>query len=329
MKKVKVAIISGGPSSEHEVSVNSAKNVINNLSHRNFDILDIKISKEGIWVDQKTLNEHSEAEAIEFLKKSNVNLVFIILHGEYGEDGTIQKLFESHGLRYTGSNSVVSKIAMDKVDSSQILTAAKMNVPPFVSLNHEEWILSPDKYIREALKSFSLPLVVKPTDRGSSVGTTIVFNEETIQDAIELAFKSSNNVMIQKYIKGRELTCAVVENGDQDIALMPTEIIPNNEISFFDYKAKYVPGASLEVTPPNLSKKMIKEIQDAALLAHAAIGCRHISRADFILSEGTLYILELNTIPGLTETSLLPKGAKASGIEFPLLLEIIIEAALK
>jgi D-alanine-D-alanine ligase len=172
--------------------------------------------------------------------------------------------------------------------------------------------------------------VIKPVDRGSSVGVSIVEKKEHAREALKNAFIFSKNVMVQEYICGRELTCAVIEGkGGKPKALIPTEIMPSASHSFFDYKAKYERGASVEVTPPDLPKKTIEHIRQTAIKVHEKIGCSHISRVDFILKNDELYVLEINTIPGMTETSLVPQGAKAYGIEFPLLLEIIIEAALR
>jgi D-alanine-D-alanine ligase len=330
MKKIKVAILSGGPSSEHEVSLKSAENVMNILQDSRFELLNIKISKESVWIDVASKKQFTEKEGIAYLKENKVDLVFIVLHGEYGEDGTVQRLLEEEGLKFTGSNFAASSLAMDKVASAKVFEEASLNTPSFISVNVEEWEAGADKFIDSAVRAFSLPLVVKPTDRGSSVGTAIVEDPNVLRKAVEEAFKISNNVMIQKFIKGRELTCAVIEdkNGDE-IALVPTEILPGEDYKFFDYSAKYVSGASVELTPPNLSKKLIQEIQNQAVIAHKSLGCSHVSRADFILADDTLYILEVNTIPGLTETSLLPQGAKAMGIELSTLMEIIIEAALR
>ncbi len=329
-KKIKIAVISGGPSSEHEVSLKSAKNVIKALDLTKFEILSIRISKDGLWFDEvKNLNL-SEKEGLLHLKKEKVDIVFITIHGEYGEDGTIQELLEKHKIKYTGSNSNVSKVAMDKVSSSKILTDANLNVPSFISINKHDYDLEKNKYIEIAIEAFNFPLVVKPTDRGSSVGIKIVLNKNELEPAILGAFKYSKNIMIQEFIKGRELTCAVLEgkNGE-DIPLIPTEIVPDSNYDFFNYDAKYLPGASIEITPPDLSKKMILDIQNAAIKAHTGIGCTGISRSDFILKDKVLYILEINTIPGMTETSLLPQGAAALGIEFSILIETIIESALR
>lgn len=330
MKKIKIAVLSGGPSSEHEVSLKSAQNIIRNLDSDKFDILDIKISKDGIWIDQATAQEHTEEDGLKYLEENHVDLVFIIIHGEYGEDGTIQKLLETRGLKFVGSGSHPSSVAMDKVASSRILSDSKLNVPSYISINIEEWKDSSEKFITAVVDAFSFPVVVKPVDRGSSVGITIVAKQDDLESALTQSFEYSNNVMAQEFIKGREFTCAVIEGANGEVTpLVPTEILFDRNHDFFDYSAKYVPGASIEVTPPNLPAEKISEIQRSAVRAHVSLNCSHISRSDFLLADDVLYILEVNTLPGMTETSLLPQGAEAAGIAFPMLLEILIEAALR
>lgn len=330
MKKIKVAVLSGGPSSEHEVSLNSAKNVLKALDLNKFKILDIKISKDNIWLDSSTNKSLSEKEGLKYLREQKVDLVFIIIHGEYGEDGTLQKLLEDEGIKYTGSSSEASKLAMDKVASSKILTDVNLLVPTYISINKEDWQKESQRHIDLALSGFGLPLVVKPTDRGSSVGTHIINENSQIITTVDDAFQFSENVMLQEFIRGREITCAVIEGKKgEDLPLIPTEIIPDTKHDFFNYVAKYEKGESIELTPPDLPDEMIKKIQISAIKAHASIGCTGISRSDFILADNNLYILEINTIPGMTETSLVPQGAKALGIEFSILVETIIESALK
>lgn len=330
-KKIKIAVLSGGPSQEHEVSLKSAECVIQNLDNTKFEIIHIKISKEGIWVDQVSKVELEGVSAIEYLKNKSIDLVFIVMHGEFGEDGEVQKLLEAAGIKYTGSNSKASANAIDKVISSKILGCSGLNVPPFVWTNKEDYLNDREKFLKTILETFSLPVVIKPTDRGSSVGIAIVRTKNALEKAILEAFKFSNNVMAQNFVKGRELTCAVIESkNDELIPLVPTEILPNKNYEFFDYEAKYKSGATIEITPPNLSEKIINKVQEEAIKAHKALGCSHLSRTDFILDKNnTLYTLEVNTIPGMTSTSLIPQGARAKGISFPVLLEMIIESALR
>lgn len=260
-------------------------------------------------------------------------IAFIAMHGSYGEDGTIQGMLELAGMPYTGSGILASALAMDKVKSAEIFRAHGILTPKFVAFEKSDW-----KKYRSAVKKqigrLSYPLIMKPRDQGSSVGVSIVKSAAQLEKAVGIAFKYSNRAMAQQYIRGKEVTCAVIDRGVplSAIALQPTEIIPKNS-AFFDYRAKYTPGASQEITPPHLPKSVIKKIQRTALAAHTALGCSGMSRTDMILENPKskvqspkLYVLEVNTIPGMTETSLLPQAAKACGIEFPELLERIIEA---
>lgn len=257
------------------------------------------------------------------------------MHGPYGEDGTVQALLEIAGIPYTGSGVLASALAMDKVKSAEIFKSHRILTPSYVAFNKREWSKKKNG-LRNAVKKLGYPVVVKPQDQGSSVGITIVPSETKLTSAVSTAFKYSSRAMAQKYIRGREVTCAVVDKGivGTEMPLMPTEIIPKTS-KFFDYHAKYTPGASEEITPPNLPKLLIKKIQKTALVCHKALGCSGMSRTDMILTnskvksqKSKLYVLEVNTIPGMTETSLLPQAAKACGISFPNLLERIIDAGI-
>lgn len=303
MKKIRIAVLMGGPSAEHEISLKSGRMVLKFLDKNKYAARPIIISKNGRW--PITLPK---------LKKS-FDVAFIAMHGEYGEDGTIQSILEKYKIPYTGSPAKASRLGMDKIKSLILFKKAGLNIPP---------------------RTKKMPLVVKPADRGSSVGTSIVKNIDDLPRAIKSAKKYSPKILIEKYIEGREITCGVIEKNGRLIALPSTEIIPKTN-TFFDYHAKYTPGASLEITPaPNLMKKTIRGIQTAALKAHQAIGARGFSRTDMIIEKSKgksqkskIYVLEINTIPGLTKMSLLPQEAKTAGISFSTLLDIIIESALK
>jgi D-alanine-D-alanine ligase len=183
--------------------------------------------------------------------------------------------------------------------------------------------------VSQNIIKFKIPAVIKPNNGGSSVGVSIVKSKKEFQSEVKKALQVNDSVMVQQFIEGREFTCGILENNEGiPFALPPTEIIPKAS-KFFDYKAKYKIGGSLEVTPANLSKAMTKKIQSLALNAHVALGCRGISRSDFILKGSTFYILETNTIPGMTETSLLPQAAKAAGISFSEMLDLIISSGLQ
>ena len=301
-QKLRVAVLMGGPSAEHEISLKTGEMVLKNLNPEKYEAQPIVIDKEGSW----------PLDPARF--KNSFDVAFLAMHGEYGEDGTVQKILEKMKMPYTGSNSKASHLGMDKEQSLKIFQKKGLAVADFVT-------------DLKKMNKVGLPMVIKPLDRGSSVGISIVHNFSEVVPAVKEARKYSNKVMAQKYIKGREFTCGVINMGKNTVPLLPTEIIPI-ERAFFDYHAKYTPGSSKEITPPRLSRKKVEELQNLALQAHKAIGARGLSRTDFILGQdGNFYVLEINTLPGMTETSLLPQAAQAVGISFPELLDIIIENA--
>lgn len=310
--KLRVAVLMGGPSAEHDISLKTGKMVLENLDREKYAAKSVQISKTGKW-------PVSPAKI-----KKEFDLAFIAMHGEYGEDGTVQKILDKYKIRYTGSGAKASALGMDKAKSSLIFKKSGLNIPAFDLI-----------HVGKNFKlSVDLPVVVKPNDRGSSVGISVVEKFTDLMPAIAKASEYSPNVVIQKYIKGREFTCGVLNINGKPKPFLPTEIIPRSR--FFDYKAKYEIGGSQEITPPRLFKSEIKKIQQIALRAHKAIGARGFSRTDVILEENPksknqnpkFYVLEINTLPGMTETSLLPQAAKAGGIDFPKLLDLIIESAL-
>jgi len=309
--KTRVAVLMGGPSSEHEVSLKTGAMVLKNLAPQKFTAFPVKIEKDGAW-----------PITIEELKEKT-DMAFIALHGTYGEDGQIQSLLETFGIPYTGSGPEASALAMNKAKTASLLRKNGLLVPSSLTVD------SKDPYIEWAVnKNFKYPIVIKPIDQGSSVGVSIVNLPQKLNQALKGAFQHSDWIMAQNYIPGREVTCGVLEINCVPIPLLPTEIIPKIS-EFFDYYAKYNSSGSTEITPPNLPPKTIKNIQMLALKAHKILGCSGMSRTDIILDKnGNLYVLELNTIPGMTETSLLPQQAAKMGIGFPQLLEIIIKNAI-
>jgi D-alanine-D-alanine ligase len=273
----------------------------------------VHISKDGVWeIDPLSL-------------RNACDIVFIAMHGEYGEDGVVQGLLEAVHIPYTGSGVLASALGMDKYLSLQIFQHAGLLVPKTI-------LVEPHSYDSDRIEDMlGLPLVVKPRGCGSSVGVSIVRSLEQLPSAIINAGRFHPGVLVQQYIEGTEVTCGVVDRGTTEsaIPLVPTEIIPQTS-EFFDYEAKYTPGASREITPPRLPQEVQKQIQGAALVAHKVLGCRGISRSDFIVDrEGKLWILEINTLPGLTKTSLVPQEAEAMGISFEDLLDMIIEAGFQ
>ena len=318
-KKIRVGVLMGGPSAEHEVSLNSGAQVLKNLDRKKYWPIPVKISKAGKW-----FLDGQPAHYLDVLKK--IDLAFLALHGEFGEDGTLQGLMDFHKVRYTGSGMAASALAMDKLKSRELFHLAGLVTPKSV-------LISPEGVHYDTIMYHSglkFPGMIKPRSRGSSVGMMPAKNKKELAVAIRLARKFDKDVLIEEYIRGTEVTCGVLEyfNGQKYFALPLTEIIPVKQ-KFFDYKAKYTPGASQEITPARISAKETKIVQEASIKAHRLLGCAGYSRADFILQNGKAYLLEINTLPGMTSTSLLPQGAAAAGLTFSLLLDKIIDSSLR
>ena len=316
--KLKIAVLMGGPSTEHEVSLNTGKEILANLDKAKYLPTSIVIAKDGTW-------------PLRFDKLNSYDVVFIAMHGKYGEDGTAQGLLDAIEMPYTGSGVLASALGMDKPRSLALFREAGILVPDFEVVRKNDSQKNQHATLAKWVRRFSLPLVVKPADHGSSVGVTIVKKKEHIARGIQEAGKYSDEIVIQKFIRGRELTCGVIELPRKKLqALPPIEIVPRLG-AFYDYKSKYMNGGSEHMIPPrDMSVRTIKNIQASALLAHNVIGAAGMSRTDFILTpDGKLYILEINTIPGMTSTSLLPQAAAAAGIPFPKLLDLILRSALR
>jgi D-alanine-D-alanine ligase len=321
MKKIKIAVLMGGKSSEHEVSLITGKNVIKNLDPAKYEVVPIKITKENKWIRQD-----KEMDTEEALKE--IDVVFNALHGEYGEDGIIQGILEFLGVPYTGSGVLASALGMNKAKSRALFRLHGLLTPPNALLNKKTWLEQP-KIIEEIIEQTKLPAVVKPVCLGSSVGVSIVKKKEDFHPAFKKAFGQTDEIILEDYIDGREVTCGILENfqGEKYFALPVTEIIPPDG-HFFDYEVKYN-GQTREITPAEINPDLTQKVQAIAKKAHQILGCRHYSRTDMIINNQGIYILEVNTLPGLTEASLLPQSAKAAGLEFPQLLEHLINLALK
>ncbi|HUD44651.1 MAG TPA: D-alanine--D-alanine ligase family protein [Patescibacteria group bacterium] len=308
IKKLKVAILFGGKSAEHEVSIQSAKNVYNALDKNKYDIVMIGINRDGQW-------------EIDDIKKFDV--IFPVLHGPFGEDGTIQGLLKTINLPFVGSDVLGSAIGMDKDVAKRLLKETKIPVVPFLTFAKSSKIS-----FEQIVKKFGLPFFVKPANLGSSVGISKVHSENEFKQAIIKAFSYDNKILIEQYIKGREIECSVLGN-DDPIASIPGEIIPSHE--FYDYAAKYLDenGAMLKI-PAELSQEIIKTIQKLAIKTFKTLCLQGMARVDFFLSQkNKLYVNEVNTIPGFTNISMYPKLWEASGMPQKQLLDRLIELALE
>lgn len=307
MEKLRVALISGGWSREREISLKSGESVYNALDKDKYEVRKYDPSKDLIKLIQDS---------------KNIDLVLLFLHGKRGEDGSIQGLLDLLNLPYVGSGVLASALAMNKAVSKELFRSAGLKVPQEMLLFRNQNI-NPDKIFSDLGK----PAVIKPVAEGSSIGLKICNTEEEIVEAIKDAFAISSDAMAEEYVKGREVSCAVLGNRDPE-ALPVIEIIPRKEYQFFSYTAKYVPGASEEICPAPLSSDVFKKVQDCAIKAHCLLGCRNFSRADMIVTAQDVYVLETNTIPGMTENSLFPLAARTAGISFPSLMDRLIELAL-
>jgi len=346
--KLNIAVLMGGPSLEHKISIDSGINVLKHLDKSRYNILPVIIDRKTKWqfapayfserISNQLVQKIIKAEnslffngqaAVNHLVKKRPDVVFLALHGEYGEDGTIQKLLGTAGLNYTGSNLLASALGMDKPKSLAIFKKHRLPVPNFIVCDTNQWPDQKDKILRQLSKYFKYPLVIKPSNRGSSLGVSIATNLTDLNKSIAHAFDASDTIMLQQHIKGREITCAVLDQGPETLALPPTEIIPLNN-SFFNYQAKYQPKSSKEITPANLSCEVTTAVQNIAIRCHHLLNCRGLSRTDLIIEgRNQIYILEINTLPGLTKTSLAPQAAAVAGISFSQLLDKIIANAIK
>jgi D-alanine-D-alanine ligase len=302
----RVAVLLGGRSAEREVSLNSGAQVAAALAECGYDVTTIDTGEAGF---------------IGAIERAEPDVVFVALHGRFGEDGTVQGMLELLDLTYVGSGVLASALAMNKVMTKHIYAAAGLSTPAYEVVRHGE------PYDIDALTAALGPkTVVKPANEGSSVGMTIVSHPEQLAEAIELAFRHDPLVLVERFEEGVEVTVGVIGN-DQPTALPTLEIVPVN--AFYDYESKYVPGMSRHIIPAGVSDAARDECQRLAVEAHRALGCSGMSRSDTIVTrDGRVFLLETNTIPGMTKTSLLPDAAAAAGIAFPELCRRLVGLAV-
>lgn len=308
-QKLRIALIAGGVSGEREVSLSGAAGV-----------------SEALDPEKFIVNRYDPATDLARLAADapQLDFAFILLHGLYGEDGTMQGFLDLLGVPYQGSGVLGSAIAMDKNLAKELY---QLNGLPVV-----DWqiIGTGDEVNAENLVArFGLPVVIKPVREGSSLGLTLAQTREQLMAGIDKAQSHGSRIMIEKYISGSELTVAVL--GNNELQPLPViEIVPGKEFAFFDYDAKYKAGASEEICPARISDELTVQVQKYGVAAHKALRLRGYSRTDIMLSkEGSLYLLETNTIPGMTPTSLLPQAAAEHGLAFPEFLEKLIELGMQ
>ena len=353
-KKIKVGILFGGKSAEHEVSLQSAKNVADAIDKGKYDIVLIGIDKNGKWhlntdTSKFLLNSHNpklialnkeNAKSVALIPQSNsflslensvintsntekIDVIFPILHGPFGEDGTVQGLLKLAGVPFVGAGVLGSAVGMDKDVMKRLLRDAQIPIGKFLTA-HEGEKLS----FKTVAKTLGLPFFVKPANMGSSVGVSKVSKQSQFTIAVKEAFAFDQKILLEENISGREIECSVLGN-ENPIASLPGEIIVHNE--FYSYEAKYIDehGASLAI-PAKLSKAEIKKVQKLAIATFKTLSCEGLGRVDFFLKKnGEFIVNEINTIPGFTSVSMYPKLWEASGIPYTKLIDILIQLALE
>jgi len=302
--KQRICVLKGGISAEREISLKTGEAVEKGLKEAGYRTFSLDSKDRSFFYR---------------LVEEKPDLVFIALHGAYGEDGTIQGWLELAGITYTGSGVLASALAMDKANSKRILMSQDVPVPPFQMVGRAS---------EDSVNSqFSLPWVVKPVRGGSTLGVSLVKEKEELKGALKQAFHyDSCGAVIEEYIQGKEITVGIID--DPEPRVLPIiEILPKNEL--YDYKAKYTNGFCEFVVPARLERSEYLRVQEVALRVYRNLGCRDFARVDMIMRDGNPYLLEVNTIPGLTEKSLLPRAAQAEGTSFPALVEKIVKSALR
>ncbi|MBI5020131.1 MAG: D-alanine--D-alanine ligase [Ignavibacteriales bacterium] len=351
--KIRVGVIFGGRSAEHEVSLVSAASIISALDKKKYDIVEIGITKEGKWFSGSGLLDRMKKKSIYYdeisrfispdpmlsspllidgqqrpLTKNDLDVIFPVIHGTFGEDGTIQGLLEFSGIPYVGAGVLGSAVGMDKVITKQLCENAGIPVAPYIWFLESEYKKNPKNIIDLIEQKIKYPCFVKPANSGSSVGISKSKSRKSLVDAIKIALGYDRKILIEKSIENaREIEVSLIGNENPE-ASVPGEIISSNE--FYDYDAKYIDGKSESVIPAKLFNPIIKKIREYALLGFRSIDCAGMARVDFLVTKKTnkIYFNEINTIPGFTSISMYPKLWEASGLPYHGLLDKLIRLAM-
>lgn len=302
----KVGVLAGGPSNEREISLRSGRAVHGALIQEGID---------AIFLDVRD-------DLCDIIKNNNIDIAFIVLHGRFGEDGTVQKMLEDAHIPYTGSGPEASRFALDKIASKDIFIKNGISVPRHIALKRSAFLADPCGSAKDTAK-LGLPLVVKPQWEGSSIGLSVVRDLKSLPEALDKAFEYGENALIEEFIEGRELTVGILD----DEPLPVIEIVTKNKV--YDYTAKYSDPETQYLVPAPIERSEFLKAQEMGRRSHAALGCRSFSRIDMMMDgTGNIFVLEANTIPGMTERSLLPKAAQAQGLGFGKLCIKLLENAL-
>lgn len=335
---MQIVLLCGGISPERDISLASGKNVASALRSKGYEVTIVdpaygskqpdeeEILSFSIKTEAPTTNNRERTSQRNYIEAvtngipDDAGLAFVVLHGTWGEDGKIQALLEFKGIPYTGSGVLASALAMDKLVSKQIFSECDIPTPPWITVRKS---FDPAGIKRQIEQKFGYPVVVKPVNQGSTVGMAIVQDESRLDNAITTALRFSDTIIIEMYVSGKEITVSIL-NGE---ALPIIEICPKE--GYYDYKNKYTPGMTDYLVPAPLDENIAKKVRDLSVKAFTVLGCKGFGRIDFRLNNaGEAYCLEANTIPGMTNTSLVPKAARAVGIEFDELCDRIVKYAL-
>ncbi len=349
MKKLRVGVIFGGRSGEHEVSLNSANSILTALDREKYDVVPIGITKAGRWligaepsqvlaegefdpelIPAALIPDPSEAQLVPLAggKANSIDVIFPVLHGTYGEDGTMQGLLELANIPYVGSGVLGSAAGMDKIVMKRIFAQVGLPQGRFLAFTRKQWESSAEPVLAEVENGLGYPCFVKPANMGSSVGISKARDRSGLVRALEVAARYDRRIVVEEFIEGREIEVSVLGN-DEPVSSLPGEIIPCNE--FYDYKAKYIDGDSALIIPAELPDATVESIRRYAVRAFTALDCAGLARVDFFVSrmDGTVLINEVNTMPGFTSISMYPKLWEASGVPYGELLDKLIELALE
>jgi len=356
-ERLKIGLIFGGRSGEHQISLLSAQGVMGAIDREKYEIVPIGITKEGRWLaagdPMKALTSGEAAEsnpavllaepsqrglmrledreqerALKAIEVSQIDVAFPILHGPYGEDGTVQGLLELAGIPYVGAGVLASAVGMDKVIFKDVARAHGLPVPAYLAVKRKEWEQEPEQAVARAEAEIGYPCFVKPANLGSSVGITKVHDRAELYLALAEAARYDRRLLVEAAIDAREIEVSVLGN-DEPIASVPGEIVPSRE--FYDYAAKYLDAESELLIPAPIPPETAERVRELAVKAYLAIDCAGMARADFLLDRqtGEVYLNEVNTLPGFTPISMYPKLWEATGISYPELIDRLVQLALE
>jgi len=354
-KKKRVAVVFGGRSTEHEVSLSSAINILKNMDRDRYSIIPVKITRDGRWMLLPDVSELRDVDDLstksgpylligdpknrgffeirddgkgtaKFYRFIPVDVVFPVLHGTFGEDGTVQGMLSLADIPFVGAGVLASSVSMDKIVMKQIFSKNQLPVPDFIWFLRKVWSSSPEIISERVEEEIGFPCFVKPANTGSSVGVSKVHKRDELKASVDNAAMYDRKIIVERAIKARELECSVLGNDDPQPSVVG-EIIPANE--FYDYEAKYISEHSRTVIPADIHESISKRVAELAVQAFKAVDCAGMGRVDFLLETDTdrIFVNEINTIPGFTQISMYPKLWEASGISYSQLIDRLIELA--